>query len=40
MKKFTFILIISCCLQIQAKDNNTHEIINNDTHLKMLGGGA
>ena len=40
MKKITFILIISCCLQIHAKDNNTHKIINNDIHLKMLGGGC
>ena len=40
MKKFTTILIISCLLKLQAKDNNTHKIINNDTHVRMLGGGC
>ena len=40
MKNFTIILILSCFINIQAKENNSYTNTNNDTHKRMLGGGC
>ena len=40
MKNFTIILILSCFINIQAKENNSYTNTNNDAHKRMIGGGC